>query len=177
MEIDPRQGQIRVGNGVSAPSPLVRQQDIVIPDAIPSGLIAMWSGIIANIPSGWALCDGSNGTPDLRDRMIVGEGTTPGGTGGTVSPTSALPTHSNHSDHDSHTHRLPFGDNAGANMAWTTGGFGHEGTLANTGVVAFTAAGGPSSAMLSEGRAVSAHSAHSAHSAYKYFKMAFIMKL
>ena len=41
---------------------------------IPAGLIAMWSGSVANVPSGWALCDGSNGTPDLRDRFIVGAG-------------------------------------------------------------------------------------------------------
>ncbi len=32
----------------------------------------MWSGSTANIPSGWALCDGNNGTPDLRGRFIVG---------------------------------------------------------------------------------------------------------
>lgn len=41
---------------------------------IPSGIIAMWSGAINNIPSGWLLCNGSNGTPDLRDRFIVGAG-------------------------------------------------------------------------------------------------------
>lgn len=40
--------------------------------SIPSGLITMWSGIVATIPAGWALCDGSNGTPDLRDRFVVG---------------------------------------------------------------------------------------------------------
>ena len=39
---------------------------------IPSGGIIMWSGSIATIPSGWALCDGTNSTPDLRDRFIVG---------------------------------------------------------------------------------------------------------
>ena len=32
----------------------------------------MWSGKISDIPSGWALCDGGNGTPDLRDKFIVG---------------------------------------------------------------------------------------------------------
>jgi microcystin-dependent protein len=32
----------------------------------------MWSGSVANIPIGWALCDGQNGTPDLRERFIVG---------------------------------------------------------------------------------------------------------
>ena len=39
---------------------------------IPVGGIIMWSGTIASIPSGWSLCDGSNGTPDLRDRFVVG---------------------------------------------------------------------------------------------------------
>lgn len=38
---------------------------------MPSGGIIMWSGLIANIPSGWFLCNGSNGTPDLRNRFIV----------------------------------------------------------------------------------------------------------
>jgi len=40
--------------------------------AVPNGAILMWSGSIANIPTGWYLCDGSNGTPDLRNRFIVG---------------------------------------------------------------------------------------------------------
>ena len=41
---------------------------------IPSGGIIIWSGLIGSIPTGWALCDGSNGTPDLRNRFIVGAG-------------------------------------------------------------------------------------------------------
>jgi hypothetical protein len=41
-------------------------------DIIPSGLISMWSGTIATIPSGWLLCDGTNSTPDLRNRFIIG---------------------------------------------------------------------------------------------------------
>lgn len=39
---------------------------------IPAGIVAMWDGLIANIPSGWNLCDGNNSTKDLRDRFIVG---------------------------------------------------------------------------------------------------------
>ena len=39
---------------------------------IPTGGIIMWSGTIANIPTGWALCNGTNGTPNLQDRFIVG---------------------------------------------------------------------------------------------------------
>jgi microcystin-dependent protein len=38
----------------------------------PAGGIIMWSGSVASIPSGWVLCDGSNSTPDLRNRFIVG---------------------------------------------------------------------------------------------------------
>ena len=43
-------------------------------DSIAAGIITMWSGAIGAIPSGWFLCDGTNGTPDLRDRFIVGAG-------------------------------------------------------------------------------------------------------
>jgi len=78
---------------------------------IPSGIIAMWAGLISAIPSGWVLCDGANGTPDLRDRFVKGASAAQeaGGTGG-----SATHTHANHAalshsgagvgDHASHTH-------------------------------------------------------------------------
>lgn len=41
---------------------------------VPRGVIAIWSGPTTNIPTGWALCDGQSGTPDLRDRFVVGAG-------------------------------------------------------------------------------------------------------
>ena len=53
--------------------------------AVPSGVIVMWSGSIANIPEGWALCDGGNGTPDLTDKFIKSvpsSAVDPGQTGG-----------------------------------------------------------------------------------------------
>ena len=40
--------------------------------SIPLGGIIMWSGSIATIPTGWSLCNGSNGTPDLRNKFIIG---------------------------------------------------------------------------------------------------------
>lgn len=43
-------------------------------ESIPSGVVVSWYGDKANVPSGWAICDGTNGTPDLRDRFIVGAG-------------------------------------------------------------------------------------------------------
>lgn len=55
------------------------------------GMIVMWSGAIADIPSGWALCDGANGTPDLRGRFVLGAGGNyaKGDTGGTESVTKS----------------------------------------------------------------------------------------
>lgn len=49
-----------------------------------SGVIVLWSGSIATIPAGFVICDGTNATPDLRDRFIIGAGTTynPDDTGG-----------------------------------------------------------------------------------------------
>ena len=46
------------------------------PTPIPSGVILLWSGSIGSIPAGYVLCNGNNGTPDLRDRFIVGAGST-----------------------------------------------------------------------------------------------------
>lgn len=53
-----------IGTAASPPTPL------------PTGTIVLWSGSIGSIPSGWALCNGSNGTPDLRNRFVVGAGST-----------------------------------------------------------------------------------------------------
>jgi hypothetical protein len=43
---------------------------------IPTGAILLWSGSIGSIPAGYVLCNGNNGTPDLRNRFIVGAGST-----------------------------------------------------------------------------------------------------
>jgi Phage Tail Collar Domain len=37
-----------------------------------TGMILMWSGSVNAVPSGWALCNGQNGTPNLVDRFILG---------------------------------------------------------------------------------------------------------
>ena len=70
---------------------------------VPMGGIIMWSGLIANIPDGYKLCNGGSGaketTPDLSNRFIMGsDGTSvlPGATGGTNSKTlsiSEIPAH------------------------------------------------------------------------------------
>jgi len=47
---------------------------IASPANTPSGIITMWYGTAATVPAGWSICDGTLGTPDLRDRFIVGAG-------------------------------------------------------------------------------------------------------
>ncbi|HOC55914.1 MAG TPA: hypothetical protein PKI20_09860 [Verrucomicrobiota bacterium] len=58
---------------------------------VPKGAVVLWSGSEGTIPSGWALCNGANGTPDLRSKFVVGAGTggsyAVGDTGGTGSHT------------------------------------------------------------------------------------------
>lgn len=70
-----------------------------IDQQMPVGGIIMWSGSVSNIPDGWTLCNGQNGTPDLRDRFILGAGAAkqPGDTGGSETATLStlnLPAHS-----------------------------------------------------------------------------------
>ena len=78
-------------------------------DAIPAGVICMWSGESTAIPSGWHLCDGEEGTPDLRDRFIVGAGSTyeVGNTGGEATHTltvNEMPSHNHGFTGTSHSH-------------------------------------------------------------------------
>ena len=55
-----------------APGKTVKASGVNI--GVPIGCILMWSGDENNIPDGWALCNGANGTPDLTGRFIVGAG-------------------------------------------------------------------------------------------------------
>lgn len=86
---------------------------------LPSGIITMWSGSLGSIPSGWKLCDGTNGTPNLSSRFIIGAGNTYsiGCTGGCAdyvipnhthsgSTTSSNGTHNHSITGSSHTHSL-----------------------------------------------------------------------
>jgi hypothetical protein len=78
---------------------------------IPSGGIIMWSGSIASIPSGWLLCNGSNGTPDLRNRFVVGAGSTysVNGTGGSADAIVVSHTHTATVTDSGHAHNTTFG--------------------------------------------------------------------
>ena len=73
---------------------------------IPSGLITLWSGSLGSIPAGWVLCNGSNGTPDLRDRFVVAAGSSyaVGATGGSANAIVVSHTHTATSTDAGHTH-------------------------------------------------------------------------
>jgi hypothetical protein len=62
---------------------------------LPTGAIILWSGSVGAIPTGYVLCDGANSTPDLRDRFIVGAGSSyaVGATGGTADAIVVSHTH------------------------------------------------------------------------------------
>jgi microcystin-dependent protein len=66
-------GGIAAGGVITAPNFSSNFSAINTATPVPPGVIVMWSG--ATIPSGWAVCDGTNNTPDLRGRFIVGSGT------------------------------------------------------------------------------------------------------
>jgi microcystin-dependent protein len=74
-----------------------------------SGIIGFWKGTIASIPTGWVFCNGANGTPDFRDKMLIGAGNTyaVGDTGGGATATLAL------TNMPSHTHGVGSLDDAG----------------------------------------------------------------
>lgn len=67
-------------------------QVIVDPTNVPIGGIILWSGSVASIPTHFVLCNGANGTPDLRDRFVIGAGGTrsPGATGGASTHTHTV---------------------------------------------------------------------------------------
>ena len=65
-----------VSIALSAAAPIMSKRmkntDVLSYGVVPKGAILMWSGNVSNIPSGYVLCDGKNGTPDLSGKFIVG---------------------------------------------------------------------------------------------------------
>ena len=76
---------------------------------VPSGLIAIWSGSTGSIPSGWLLCNGTNGTPDLRNSFILGAGNSysVGQTGGSTDAIVVSHTHTAIVTDPGHSHNSP----------------------------------------------------------------------
>ena len=80
---------VSVGSSVTAGSFYGDGSNLTGIEAFVKGMIILWYGNTNNVPNGFALCDGTNDTPDLRDKFVVGAGSayTPGDTGGADSVT------------------------------------------------------------------------------------------
>jgi hypothetical protein len=111
-----------------------------------AGMIMLWSGSSASIPSGWLLCDGSNSTPDLRNRFVVGATSTyaVGATGGSADAIVVSHTHTATSTVTDpghlHTLSVPVGDaigGGGATTAYRGSGTSNTST-ATTGITVAT---------------------------------------
>lgn len=123
--------------------------EVVAAGGFKAGMIQMWGGAIVNIPAGWALCDGTNGTPNLTDLFIVGAGNaySVGSTGGAATVTltaTQIPLHAHTfaATTDVQGNHAHSGSTAGA------GGHGHSlNTISDT-----TPAGGSVAGVLETGR-------------------------
>jgi len=75
---------------------------------IPAGGIFLWSGSIGSIPAGYVLCNGNNGTPDLRDRFVIGAGSTyaVNATGGSADAVVVSHTHAATVTDPGHVHTM-----------------------------------------------------------------------
>ena len=140
----------------------------------------MWGGLLANIPSGWALCDGANGTPDLRARFIRGAvaGSDPGATGG-----SATHAHADHMGVINHTHPVTDPGHAHLTQRYPTATGGSSGftidtsmsgTLADNTLPTKTASTGVSTTNPAGGVSALAHDTPTSEP--PYYALAFIQK-
>jgi hypothetical protein len=83
--------------------------DDVLPQTVPAGTIVVWSGSADAVPEGWAICDGQNATPDLRDRFVMGATNLGelGETGGTTEHQHVVHPHQHEVLVPYHTHEIP----------------------------------------------------------------------
>ena len=127
--------------------PILQTAPVVTP-SLPTGAIILWSGSIGAIPSGYTICDGTLGTPDLRDRFIVGAGSSyaVAATGGSADAIVVSHTHTATVTDPGHLHALNATTAGGSTteiLLTTSGGAGTQNTnTATTGItVANTATG------------------------------------
>jgi len=104
--------------------PILQNAPVSSP-ALPTGAIILWSGSLGSIPSGYVICDGTNSTPDLRDRFVIGAGSTyaVGATGGSADSIVVSHTHTATVTDPQHQH-LTLDQTAGVtqNVAVGSGG-------------------------------------------------------
>jgi hypothetical protein len=144
--------------------------------AIPSGCIVIWSGSTGSIPVGWVICDGTNGTPDLRNSFVLGAGNTyaVGATGGSTDAIVVSHTHTATSTSvvtdPSHAHATygPYGGGGNPGGSLNTsypGGQTYPTTSATTGITVATSTTNATAGVSGSGANMP-----------PYYALAFIMK-
>ena len=111
---------------------------------VPSGSIILWSGAANAIPSGYVLCDGGNSTPDLRNRFVVGAGSTygVGATGGSANAIVVAHTHSGTTNTTgAHTHLIPHNFDSGTAGDYISGNDGPNNISGSSNKSPMTSAG------------------------------------
>ena len=97
-----------------------------------SGMILLWSGATNAIPTGWVICDGQNNTPDLRDRFVIGAGSTYAvdATGGSTTTTVSGSTNALQGENSNIT-----GRSAGGNMYGASTGHAHGVNISGVSII------------------------------------------
>jgi hypothetical protein len=95
-----------------------------VASVLPTGMILLWSGSIGSIPAGFLLCDGNNSTPDLRNRFVIGAGSTysVNQTGGSADAIVVSHTHTATVTDPGHTHTVVVGNQGTQNGSISGGG-------------------------------------------------------
>ena len=167
--------------------------------SVPTGGIIMWSGSIASIPTGWFLCDGTNGTPNLSNRFVVAAGSTyaVGSSGGSadaivVSHAHTGTTGNTSNDHahgfsgstssaGTHQHTFPLYDSGGTTQIAAAGtGFQiFDGTTNSAGAHVHDFSGGTGGQNATHNHGFTTNSAGSSGAGANippYYALAYIMK-
>jgi hypothetical protein len=172
------------GNPVSNLQAATKQYvDSATSGSFPAGGIIMWNGSVGSIPSGWYLCNGSNGTPDLRDRFVVGAGSSyaVNATGGTADAVVVSHSHSAGVSDPQHSHQtgvIPSGDESSGYGLTKTGGFVNR-VMVTSDSGGFNSNSGKSTSNASTGISVSISSTGSSGTNANlppYYALCYIMK-
>ena len=147
---------------------------------VPSGGIIMWSGSTASIPSGWVLCDGSNNTPNLTNRFVIGAGSSyaVGETGGSADAVVVSHTHSFSGSGTTSTNGAHAHTSYGYQIIASGGSTGYQmGLNANYSRAATTSSAGDHSHTMSiSGTTGSTGSSGTNANLPPYYALAYIMK-
>jgi microcystin-dependent protein len=136
-------------------------------NAFVAGMIMLWSGSIASVPSGWALCDGSSGRPDLRNRFVVGAGSTyaVNATGGTAD--SVVVSHTHTLTDPGHSHSVTLQEESSDDIDYV-----------NTGVPYYSNRSGTTTGTATTGITIASTGSSGTNANLPpYFALAYIIKL